>query len=98
MAIRARSRFILGSDFGILLTFVIRVLSFRFRHYYVGLTKISSTTALGGRLIASSAQAATSSGRIILARAAALGGAGRRSSNGVSMSPGKIAHARMPLA
>ncbi len=51
-----------------------------------------------GRLMQNTAHAATSSARIIRARAAASGTTGRFSSNGVSMSPGKIAHARMPLA
>ena len=42
-------------------------------------------------------QSATSSARNMRFRASADGGSGRRSNSGVSMSPGRIAQARMPL-
>ena len=50
-----------------------------------------------GKLIASIAQSATSSAWSMRSRASREGGAGRLSSNGVSMSPGNNAHARTPL-
>src|SRR6266498_874016 len=74
-----------------------RAWPFQLDHDYDCLIRISSTTARGGRLMASSAHAATSSARNIFARAASFGGTGRLSSNGVSMSPGKIAQARIPF-